>query len=322
MKSKIIEYLKENKEKLVTGTEIANILSITRSYVSKIVSMLVQEGYSIEIINRSGYIYHNDLKVISLNKILNNVHNENRYHFTILEKVDSTNAYLKEKNNSKSDQIEVAIANEQTNGIGRLSRSFISNKGKGIYMSFLYHPKVNLDIAKRITACVSVGVARAIDKICKTSTKIKWVNDIYLNNKKICGILSVGSTNLELNSLDYIIVGIGINLYSQKFPPELKDIATSIYDETKNTVDRSILISEILNEVFNLLDNLETNEFILEYRSKSLVIGKTVELQSLLQKEIVKVIDIDDDGELIVEKDGIVKKVYSGEISRMRLNYE
>ncbi len=322
MKSKILALLKENKSEIITGTDIAKKLNITRSYVSKAVSLLRDEGYNIEIINRSGYIYHDDYKILSIDKILSHLNKPDLFKIEILDRVNSTNTYLKSKSHNNEKTIQVAIADEQTGGVGRMSRNFVSNKGKGIYMSFLFKPSFSLETSKKITACVSVGVARAIDKLCKTSVKIKWVNDIYLNDKKICGILTTGTTNLELGTLDYMIVGIGINLYSQAFLGELSKKATDIFDETNVIVDRSLLISEVLNEVVNLLDTIETNAFITEYRARSNIIGKKVELSMFDHTEIVKVIDIDDSAELVVEKDGIIKKVYSGEIQRMRLNYE
>lgn len=319
MKTKIIELLKLNEDHIITGTDIAKKLNITRSYVSKVVALLKDEGYNIEIINRSGYIYHDDYQVINIEKISKRLTNKDIFTITVLDKVNSTNTYLKELTSTDNTKIQVVIANEQTNGVGRMSRHFVSNRGKGIYMSIRFKPNFSLETTKKVTACVSVAIAKAIDNLCNTNVSIKWVNDIYINNKKICGILSTGSTNLELGILDYMIVGIGINLYHQEFPEELKDIASSIYDETKVIVDRSNLIGEVLNEILKALETIETNDFITTYRNKSNVIGHMVELSMFDHTEIVKVLDIDDDAKLVVEKDGKIKKIYSGEIQRMRL---
>lgn len=322
MENQILTILKEHKEQIITGTSIAEKLNITRSYVSKVISNLKKYGYDIEIVDRMGYIYHNDLKVIDYDKIINNLNEKERFDIVVFDKVNSTITYLKDHYKKECNKIQIAIADEQTNGIGRMSRPFVSYKGKGIYMSFLYKPTFSMETSKKITACVSVGVARAIDKLCKTNVLIKWVNDLYLNERKICGILTTGITNLELGILDYVIVGIGVNLYHQVFPSELQNIATSIFDETNILVDRSLLISEIINETIKLLDEIETNNFIKEYRLRQIAIGRMVELSTFSDTEIVKVIDVDNDGELVVEKDGKIKKVYTGEIKRMRLKYE
>lgn len=322
MKTRIINLFKQNENKMITGPDIAKELNITRSYVSKAVKELKEEGYNIEQIDRSGYIYHDDIQVLNCDKIINNLVKPTKYKIDILDKVDSTNNYLKEHGIREKNIYHIAVANEQTGGFGRMARSFVSNKGKGIYMSLGFIPNFSLDISKKLTACISVGVARAIDKLYGTNTKIKWVNDIYLNDLKICGIITLGTTNLELGMLDYAIIGIGINMYHQAFPDELKNKVTTLYDETHIMGDRSILIAEVLNEVSKLIETIETNDFIKEYRDRSNLIGRIVELSYFTHTDIVKVVDINDEGELVIEKDGEKKTVYSGEVQRMRLNYE
>lgn len=320
MKNKILNILKENKDKLISGTYIADTLNITRSYVSKVIKELIENDFIIETIDRSGYIYRNDYRVLNITKeYISNTQINNVYQ---LDKIDSTNKFLKDLANKNEDEITLVIANYQTHGRGRLGRTFISNKGKGIYMSILLRPKYSISTSQRITSLVATSVSNAIDKICNVETKIKWVNDIYLNNKKIAGILTEGQTNFESKKVEYIVVGIGINLYHQDFPEELDNIVTTLEDETNNIYSKNELVKEIINQIILYYNHLEENIHITEYRNKSYVINKNVELNIHGIIKHGKVLNIDDDGELIVLIDNKKETIYSGEITKVRLYNE
>ena len=320
MKNKILNILKENKDKLISGTYIADTLNITRSYVSKVIKELIENDFIIETIDRSGYIYRNDYRVLNITKeYISNTQINNIYQ---LDKIDSTNKFLKDLANKNEDEITLVIANYQTHGRGRLGRTFISNKGKGIYMSILLRPKYSISTSQRITSLVATSVSNAIDKICNVETKIKWVNDIYLNNKKIAGILTEGQTNFESKKVEYIVVGIGINLYHQDFPEELDNIVTTLEDETNNIYSKNELVKEIINQIILYYNHLEENIHITEYRNKSYVINKNVELNIHGIIKHGKVLNIDDDGELIVLIDNKKETINSGEITKVRLYNE
>lgn len=320
MKNKILSILQENKDKLITGTYIADKLNITRSYVSKVINELIENDYTINIIDRSGYIYLNDNKRLNIDK--NYINNEQVNNIYVIDEIDSTNKYLKELANQNEDEISIVIANSQTMGRGRLGRTFISNKGKGIYMSILFRPNVNMQISQRITSLVATAVSNAIDKICMIETKIKWVNDIYLNDKKLAGILTEGHTNFESKKVEYIVVGIGINLYHQDFPNDLDNIVTTLEDETNIIYSKKELIKEIINQIIYYYNNIERNLHITTYKEKSYVIGKNVELNIHGEIKYGKVLNIDDEGELIVEINGINEIIYSGEVTKVRVKNE
>lgn len=322
LKEEVLKILKNNKDKLVSGSNIATKLNISRMYVNKIVKQLIDDGYEIVINKRVGYTYYNDNRVLDKARILDKLDNSDIYDIDILERIDSTNNFVKEKFNRNSDIIPVCIAEEQLAGRGKKGRSFLSTKGKGIYMSFLFKPNFDVEYGKRITTCVCVAVAKSLEEAIKQEVKIKWVNDIYLNNKKICGIITTGSTNLETNMFDYVIVGIGINLYHQDFPDEISMIASTVEDETKVIVNINTLVSSILNNVFKELKNIENNNYIVDYRKRLLMKSQEVEIKYIDHSEIVKIIDVDEDGELIVEYENEQKKVYSGEIVRMVISHE
>lgn len=314
----ILDILKENQGRLITGTDIAKRLGITRSYVSKVIKEFQTRGYEIQTENRTGYIYIGDTKVLDANIIKANL--KNKIDVVVLDEVDSTNKYLKELAKNSTIEDMVVVANKQTGGRGRLGRSFVSNQTSGIYMSILVRPNITIDLAKKVTCMVSVATSKAIESLINEKVAIKWVNDIYLHQRKICGILTEGSTSLEQNNMEYIIIGIGINCYHQTFDEELMKKATTIEDELGIVISRNGLVSEIVNEVYDYMSNFETYCPVLmkEYIDRSLIIGMDVELQKGNTTILAKVKGINQDGELIVEdKNQNILTYSSGEITRM-----
>lgn len=314
----ILDILKENKGKLITGSDIAKQLGITRSYVSKVIKELQTIGYEIESEDRTGYIYISDRKVLDAAIIKANL--KKKVDVVVLDEVDSTNKYLKELAKNSTIDHMVVIANKQTGGRGRLGRSFVSNQTSGIYMSILVRPDISINLAKKITCMVSVATSKAIEKFTNAKVSIKWVNDLYLNHKKICGILTEGATSLEQNYMEYVIMGIGINCYHQTFDEELAKKATTLEDELGVVVSRNELVSEIVNEIDDYMHHFEMHceEFMKEYIDRSFVIGMEVELQkgNTITQALVK--GINQDGELIVEDQNQNILTYaSGEITRM-----
>ena len=316
MKNKIIEILKENKNKLITGSYIANKLNITRSYVSKVILTLIDEGYEIENISRSGYIYKSSNKILDKGFIEKNICKE----VILFDEIDSTNSYLKKLAKDKKQNDVLVIANHQTNGRGRLGRNFISDKTSGIYMSLLVRPNISINDAKKITCLTAVAINKAIIELTSLDSKIKWVNDIYINNKKVCGILTEAQTSIEEGTIDYIIIGIGINVYKRQFDESIKNIATSIEDEG-SIISRNDLIIKIVNNIDNYINNFTDEIYMKEYQNSSCVVNKEVELN--IRGNIFKatVLRINDEGELVVRTfDNEELTVYSGEITRLVLN--
>ena len=306
-KLKASKKLGELEGKIISGEEIAKEEQITRSYVSKVIAKLIDKGYDIKRVNRMGYIYQSDIKVLDEEYIKS--HLTNQRNVQVLDSVDSTNTYLKKmKRNEKMEEM-VVIANAQTAGRGRLGRSFTSNNASGIYMSILLEPTFSLEQAKKLTCLAAVATSSAIDQLANVETKIKWVNDIYLNSKKISGILTEAATSIEQGSLEYAIIGIGINMYHQEFNEDIRKIATSIEDETNQIISRNDLIIAIINQID-------------KYIKKSFIIGKYVELYKNNQLFKAKVLSITKNGELQVIINNEVQIVSSGEITRMVITNE
>ena len=259
-KEKILNILLDNKGDYVSGEDIANSLQISRNAVWKSISKLKEEGISILSSKKLGYMLPSDLDILSKEEISNALIDELKgTEIHLLNTVDSTNDYAKMLAKQDAPEYTLVVADTQTHGKGRMGRVFSSPSGTGIYMSFILRPKTSLETAQLITSCVAVAISKAIDTLCNCSSKIKWVNDIFLNDKKISGTLTEGAINFENGSFEYAIVGIGINVRSVKniFDGELSSIATSIEDETGLKISRSRLIAEVFNNVYLQLQSIE-----------------------------------------------------------------
>lgn len=237
---------------------------------------------------------------------------KNDTNLIILNKVDSTNSYAKRDNSNEYPK--VVIAKKQTGGRGRLGRSFISKKG-GLYLSYVTDQLSANFNAGLITACAAVAVAKAIDEACGIECGIKWVNDIYINNKKVCGILTeVFFTNN--NTLpDKIIIGIGINISRNFATKEIKNIATALNKECKKKIDINTLAACVINNLEDGLKNIDKLEFLDGYRNKSIVVGKEIKIFQNNDCYIAKALRIEDDCSLTVMQNGIEKSINFGEIS-------
>ena len=237
---------------------------------------------------------------------------------TYLEETDSTNRYLKELAAAGAPEGTVIIAGRQSAGRGRLGRSFFSPEEKGIYMSILLRPEITLERSVLITSLAAVAVARAMERIGGIRAKIKWVNDIFINNKKTCGILTEAGINASEGTLDYAVLGIGINVGVMEFPEELQDIATSVSNECGFEVSKDVLIEEVLKELEAWYPALWDGSFLEESRKRSLLLGKEIRVVDETHPEggyPAKAVDINELGNLIIERDGRLQILNSGEVS-------
>lgn len=315
-KEKIIDMLENSRETYLSGIEIAKKCEISRNMVWKYINALIEEGNIIEK-GRKGYklVTHNT--AISSQKIKKHLIADD-YTFEIFETIDSTNTYLKKAAELGAKEKTVVISSHQSGGKGRMGRSFYSPDNSGIYMSVLLRPDISVNDSVLVTTCAAVSVCKAIEKICDKKTDIKWVNDIFLDGKKVCGILTEAAINLESNKPDYIVLGIGLNLYIPQngFPDEIKNIATALFkDKTEADLYKNILISEILNFFFNDYKNILEKDFYNEYAERMFLIGKRVKVLS--QNEYVaEVVGVDKDFSLMVKNDNNeIIKLNSGEVS-------
>ncbi|MDD5944382.1 MAG: biotin--[acetyl-CoA-carboxylase] ligase, partial [Clostridia bacterium] len=270
-------------------------------------------GYDIEAVTNRGYRLKGDLNKISEGAIKKSA--DSSWKFVILDEVDSTNNYAKELAVAGEKENTVVIAEKQTGGRGRIGRPFYSPKGDGLYMSILCRPKLSVDIAPLITSYTAVAVAKAVEKLCGHEVNIKWVNDIYMNGRKICGILTEAGFDFEGGMIDYAVIGIGVNVYGIDFPEEIKNIASSVEKETGKRISRNELAAEILNNLSKMPTEIVKKEYLDIYREKSNVIGRKVTVSCGGSTFDALAVEIDDNAALKVMTDEGIKTLNSGEVS-------
>lgn len=319
VKIEVLKALEENRGTFFSGEALANKLNISRAAVWKAIKQLKEEGYSIKAISNKGYSLSIETDVLSREGINIFLTEENKgLDIEVYKELDSTNVYAKQLAVQGALHGTVVLAEEQTAGRGRRGRSFYSPGSTGIYMSIILRPNMEANEAILITTATSVAVAKAIETVTRIKTGIKWVNDIYIDEKKVAGILTEAVTDFESGKIECVIVGIGINFSTPKnsYPDEIKEIATSLYENKPNDITRNQLVAEIINQVLASFKNLQSKEFIEDYKEKSIVIGRDIYILSNNSKTKAKAIDIDEQGGLIVlTEDGVVKTLNSGEIS-------
>ena len=234
----------------------------------------------------------------------------------IYKKIDSTNTQAKLHAEYGRCENAIFIASEQTAGRGRLGRSFVSSKNKGLYLSILLNKKLPPEFATSLTTYMAVIASRAISSLSGAEPKIKWVNDLYLGGNKCAGILTEGKASESGDSLQYAVVGIGINLLSQEFPEEVRNIATTVEDECGRKVDKYDLAALIVSEFFKNLGLVGSKEIADEYRSLSFVIGKRVTVMRVDSSYNALVTGITDKCELSLLLDSGESEILStGEVS-------
>lgn len=320
-KDQVLALLKANSNTYISGQDIADRLFLTRAGVWKAIKALRDSGYNIEAVNNRGYCLVTDTEILSHDKIKALTDNQS-FPVIVLEETTSTNDEARKLALSGTFADTVIVSDYQTAGRGRRGREFYSPKGTGLYMSFLLHPKMDLSKATSITCMAAVAVCMAIKDVTGTDTSIKWVNDIFINDRKISGILTEGFTSLEDGSLSYVITGIGINLYPPKdgFPPEIRKIAGTLFPDSSNASDvKNRLCAAIINNFYAILND-DSHKYISEYRNRSNLIGHYVKIMQAdgktSEKGYALVRGIDDDCHLLVEYDDQTQDALStGEVS-------
>ena len=318
VKDRVLKELEYNRGKFISGEDLAFSLGVSRNSVWKAVKNLQDQGHEIIGVPNKGYSLNEISDVISAQGIEKYLASqEGLFHIEVHKQVTSTNDFIK---NLKASEGRVIVAQEQTGGKGRLGRSFYSPEGTGIYFSLLLTPTIPIDEATAVTAAAAVAVAEAMEKLAGKEVQIKWVNDIYINDKKVCGILTEGVFDMENRRLGQVILGIGINLMEplEGFPSELIPSAGGVFKEGEAPKDsKNLLIAEVLLRFWSYYKNLQDKNFLTGYRQRSMVTGKDILIirgQETPRK--AKALDIDENFHLIVEsEDGEIEHLSSGEVS-------
>lgn len=239
------------------------------------------------------------------------------FNFINFEEIDSTNNYI--KNNWKNlPDLTVVTAEKQTAGRGRTGKSFESPKGTGAYFSLLLKNNISVEISKRLTVMAAVAVLDELKTVTQRDIKIKWVNDIYIDGKKVCGILTEGSVNPEKDIWNYAVIGIGINLNKPEngFPSEIADIVTTVFESECSEMQKQKLINGIVCRIYKMLIGQDA-DYIDRYRKSSYLDGRKINIIRENSSEPATALYIDENCNLVVKKDenGETETLFSGDVS-------
>ena len=314
LKEHILEQLEQNRGRAVSGEELGETLNVSRAAVWKAINALREEGFNISAVKNRGYTLSSSDNKLSAEGILSVLRDNGitSCQVFVYDTVDSTQNIGKKFAAEHTGDLAVITADSQTKGRGRYGKSFYSPHATGIYMSLVIRVEKPVENFLSITTATAVAVCRVIERHSHNRPEIKWVNDVWFNGKKACGILTEAVTGLESGLLDYVVIGIGMNLHTRDFPEELKEIAFSIDDMD---IARNVLIAEIASEVFKVSEDLDSDELFEEYKKRSLILGREIWWLDKDKKHTGTAIDINRAGNLIVNAEGNTVVLNSGDVS-------
>lgn len=309
-KSRLLELLEQEKGNYLSGEMLAEKLQVSRTAVWKAIQSLRQEGYEIQAVTNKGYALDKASDVLSSEAIRCGLEHP-EVTVQVFRDIPSTSLAMKQMAlDGCLPHGSVVAANEQTRGKGRKGRKFYSPKDSGLYLSVLLYPKKTVKESLELTAEAAVAVCRAVEKCCNISLGIKWVNDLYLEEKKVCGILTEAVTDFETGDIEFAVIGIGLNLKLPKggFPEEIREKAGAVLTG-EEVVDRNRLAATIVNE---LLKETEKKGIPQEYIRRNLVPGRTICIVQENCRRVVKAKEILPDGRLRICNEQGEEELLSG----------
>lgn len=317
-KERVYELLRRAGDGYVSGQELSGGLGVSRAAVWKAIDSLRQEGYTIEA--RTGLGYRLTAAPDALTE------REVRRFLTVdcpdlrcLEEIDSTNSYLKREALAGAPHGTVAAANGQSAGRGRMTRSFQSPPGRGVYLSVLLRPQLPPEALMGVTGMTAVAVCRAVERTAGVRPGIKWTNDLVLNGRKLCGILTEMAVEGETGLVQSLVIGAGVNVSHtpEDFGPEVSQMATSLAQEGC-PVSRAALAAAMIEELYKLSDALGggVGGWLDAYRRDCVNLGKRVRLLWTDRQTEAEAVDVDEQFGLVVRlEDGSLTTVRTGEVS-------
>ena len=328
MRRYILEMLKKSEGQPVSGTELSKKLEISRTAIWKHMNVLKNEGYEIESVAKKGYILHSVPDRLLPEELVSFLETKWLGHnINYNESVTSTNSIAKELGNDNCPNGQICICEEQLNGRGRLRRGWFSPYAKGVWFSVLLKPSCMPNEASKFTLFAAVAVVKAINSYKGVDAKIKWPNDILIDNKKLVGILT--EMNAEFGHINYIVIGTGINVNISKdsIPEDIKDTSVSLMDVAKEPISRAELLAKILKNMEDLYEIIEEkgfSEILAEWRKLSCTLGQDVKVIAPDETYYGVADDIDEGGLLLVKRaDGKgIARVIAGDVSIRSANRE
>lgn len=320
MRNKILQILRQSGNKYISGEDMAEKLGVSRAAVWKHIKEMRSQGYNIESLARNGYILREAPDAMLSGEISNGLETKTiGCRIICHEEIDSTNNAAKRLAREGAAEGTVVVAESQTGGKGRLERQFFSPKGKGIWFSVVLRPKFLPQEAPKCTLMAAVAVARAMTEF-GLKPGIKWPNDLLYDNKKLVGILTEMSA--EMDGINYIVIGTGINvnIAPEEFPEELRSVATSLSQMKGANLPRVKFFQAVLRALDDLYAKVQVEGFVpvlKEWRQYSITLGQEVKVIGVRDGEVFygKAADIDDEGALLVDTAAGRQRVLAGDVS-------
>ena len=310
----VLKALKRKRGKFVSGETLADEHGISRAAVWKAVKTLQNNGYDIECRTRSGYMLTEHGGKLSEDGIKKYLF-EDGIHIHVFDSVGSTNDIVKSLGREGAPEWTVVAARTQTGGRGRMGRTFESPNDDGIYMSILLRPTISASEAVTITTYAAVAVCEAVERFTGAECSIKWVNDVYMNSKKICGILTESDIDGADGTMNFAVLGIGLNVTDRNLSEEVKQIAGGLGLEHESDIKNKIAAA-LLTKLKILYADLMSDRVFDKYRSRSFLIGKDVTFKQGDETKCARVVELSRDYSLVVETDDGEKiALGSGEVS-------
>lgn len=318
MKAKILTILSKS-DSYVSGQQLCEQLGVSRTAVWKVINRLKEEGYLIDSVSNKGYRLLNQPDVVTKEAILSKIQtNYMGRHIFSYDEVNSTNTVAKQLAEEGEVEGTLIVSDKQNQGKGRRGRYWESPKGTGVFMTVILKPQMKPVYASMLTLVAALALNDAIIDLTGLESKIKWPNDIVVNKKKVSGILT--ELSAEVDYINYIVVGIGVNVSMKDFPEELKNKATSLLLESGKSISRAKLIAKTMEYLEDYYERfIKTHDLsqLKEAYSKALINRDQV-VRILSEEDSYTGIarGITNEGHLIVEKDNHeLVEVYSGEVS-------
>ena len=313
LRDELLAELEKRRGEDVSGQALAERFCVSRSAVWKAVNALRASGFAIDSTPNRGYRLRAEddrLSAAGVRAALSEKYAN--LPVRVYDTLDSTNREAQRLLAAGADCPMLLLSEEQTAGRGRRGRAFYSPAGEGLYMTLALRPRAALSQAALLTAAAAVAVAQAVEAVAGRECQIKWVNDVYLDGRKLCGILTEASGSFEEDTLRSACVGVGVNVRTRDFPAAFADRACSLWPQP---VSRNRLAAEIAARLLDFASDLAARRFLDEYRRRSLVLGRTVAFMRGGEEGRALAVGIGRDGQLLVRRaDGSEEALNAGEV--------
>ena len=320
-KDKLLSYLKESKGSWVSGELLSDKIAVTRSAVWKQICKLREDGYVIQSSPKKGYLFQKAPDMLFPDEIREGLKTRvfGKKQIVYFNETDSTNTRAKDLAIKGAPEGTLVVSEKQTKGRGRKGRNWFSPSRGGIYTSLILRPRIPPNEAPKMTLLTAVAVAETLHSLTQLKANIKWPNDILINGKKIAGILTEIST--EMDAIDYIVVGLGMNVNTPDFPDDIHKKATSIFIETGKHFPRVKLIREYIQwheKYYEIFMKTGFEPITKRWKEFSNILGRKIIVEIIDKKYIGEVQDIDSDGTLILkDNNGKYHRISSGDVTFM-----